>query len=395
MTICGIIAEYDPFHNGHAHHIAETRAALGEDTAVVCAMSGNFVQRGEPAVFEKHARAEAAVLCGADLVLELPLPWAMASAERFADGAVALLEATGVVTHLSFGSESGDLDAMHEIAELLLRPEMDGLIREELASGVSYAAARQRAAETLAGRPAELLSQPNHILGIEYLKAIRRRNAPLTPLTVRRAGAGHDAPGEGAGENPSASWLRQRLAAGEEISSYVPPKAAEVFRRETPVFPETLETALLSRLRMLPGAAFAALPDASEGVENRLCRAAREEPDLGAVLAAAASRRYAVSRLRRMLWGAALGLTGADGAGEPPYLRVLSANARGRALLAEMRAAAALPVITKPAAARELDQGARRVFELEAGATDLFVLGFSDPERRRGGAEWRAGPVIL
>ena len=392
--VAGIVAEYNPFHNGHGYQIARTREALGEETAVVCAMSGSFVQRGEPAVFEKHLRARAALLGGADLVLELPLPWAMASAETFARGAVEILMSTGLVTHLSFGSECGDTTALEGIAALLLRPEMDPLIREGLsAAGLSYAAARQRAAETLAGEPLPALASPNDILGIEYLKSLYYVNSEIVPLAIPRAGAGHDGGGEGA--YPSAAQLRRRLAEGADISASVPPEAAALYAGGTPVFPGTLETALLSRLRMLPDAAVAALPDASEGLHNRLSSAAREEPTLAEILAAAGTKRYPAARLRRMLWGAALGLTREDAAGTPPYLRVLAANKRGRALLAEMRECATLPMVTKPASVRELDGRANRVFALEAAATDFYSLACSDPERRRGGGEWCSVPVML
>lgn len=400
MNVCGIVAEYNPFHNGHQYHIAQTRARLGEDAAIVCAMSGNFVQRGEPAAFPKHARAEAAVRCGADLILELPLPWAMAPAEIFAGGAVSVLAATGVVTHLSFGSECGDVRPLERTAELLLRPEIDPLIREGLSAGLSYAAARQRAAETLAGEPLPVLRAPNDILGVEYLKAILRRKLPLRPVAVRREGDGHDAAPSGGGRAKSGLYLRMRMARETDVSAYLPAAALAVYRRETargggPVLPDALAVPLLSRLRMLTPEAFAALTDADGGIENRLYRAAREEPDLGALFAAAAAKRYPCPRIRRMLWAAGLGLRKEDSAGTPPYLRVLAANGRGRALLADMRGTAALPVLTKSAAARTLDARARRVFGLEAGAADFYALGFPAAARRRGGAEWRSGPVIL
>ena len=380
MKVCGIIAEYNPFHNGHRRHIEQTRERLGAGCAVVCVMSGNFVQRGAPAAFAKHARAEAALRCGVDLVIELPLPWALSSAERFAMGAVALLDAMGVVTHLSFGSESGTIARLAAAAEILLRPELDVFLRAELATGIPYAAARQRAAEKInSGAPLPALERPNDILGIEYLKALRRLRSDIEPLTVQRIGSDHDG-------YASASWIRSRVAAGEDVSAYVP------FAQGRMVNGEALETALLSRLRALPPEAFAALPDAAEGVENRLYRAAREGASLDEILGAAKTKRFAMSRLRRMLWGAALGLRREDASGIPPYLRVLGADAAGRALLARMRTCAALPVLTKPAAARSLDARSRRVFELEAGAADFFALGCED---RRGGAEWRRGPVMV
>lgn len=399
MAVCGIIAEYNPFHNGHAYHIAQSRALLGADSAIVCAMSGNFVQRGSPAVFLKHTRAEAALRCGADLVLELPLPWALASAERFAFGAVSLLASTGVVTHLCFGGESGDLTALRHVSALLARREIDPLIREALGRGLPYAAARQAAAEALSGERLDMMSTPNNILGIEYLKALHTLRAPITPLCIPRRGAEHDAADGGSGIFFSASALRERLKAGGDVSGAVPAAALELFRRETaagrgPVFPERLDDALLSRLRALPWEAFSALPDMSEGLENRLFKTAREAASFDEAVARSKTKRYASSRLRRAFLGAAAGLREKDAAGAPPYLRVLAANARGRALLTRMRETAALPLLTKPAAVRTFNARSRRVFALEAGATDLYTLALPAAEERRGGAEWRTGPVI-
>ena len=166
-NVIGIAAEYNPFHKGHMYQMMRSREMLG-DAALVCVMSGSFVQRGAPAAFGKHARAEAAVRCGADLVLELPLPWALSSAEGFARGCVGLLGALGVVTHMSFGAECGDIAPLREIAQTLLRPELDVRIGEELRAGISYAAARQRALEAFLGaETAALIAAPNNILAVE------------------------------------------------------------------------------------------------------------------------------------------------------------------------------------------------------------------------------------
>lgn len=397
MNICGIVAEYNPFHAGHAYHIEQTRLQLGEETAIVCAMSGNFVQRGEVAILSKNARAAAAVGGGADLVLELPLPWAISSAERFARGAVELLAATGVVTHLSFGSESGDIAALGEAEALLRRPEFGELLTAELSSGVSFAAARQAAAEKLAGDCAGMFSAPNNILAIEYLKAIVAGNLPLQPVTVARAGAGHDS--ADADAMPSASYLRARLAAGEGIEAILPEASADMLRCEcaagrAPVLAEHLETAMLSRLRMLPKSAFSSLPDAGEGLDNRLYKAVHSECSVQGILEAAKSKRYAMSRLRRMLIAAVLGVTAADSEGAPPYLRILAANERGLAVLREMRGCSTLPVITKPAEIHALDARARHIFDLETAATDFYVLGFPDALQRRPELDWQLSPYI-
>ena len=229
MNAVGIICEYNPFHLGHARMLKGLRRQY--DAPLVCAMSGNFVQRGDAAVAHKHARGEMAVRCGADLVLELPTPWAMASAERFAAGGVALLASTGVVSHLAFGSECGDLTALQAAEAALSQPELMPRIRQLLAQGMAYAPARQQAAEEL-GAPPQMLSRPNDILAIEYLKALRRQKAPMEPLAVLRQGAGHD--GAPSGDTASASYLRTLLRSGrtDEALSYLPAPAVQVLRRE-------------------------------------------------------------------------------------------------------------------------------------------------------------------
>lgn len=398
MNISGIISEYNPFHMGHKHHIDQTRKALGEDSGIVCVMSGNFVQRGEPAAFLKNARAEAAVKCGADLVLELPLPWALSSAEGFARGAVEILGAAGVITHLSFGSECGDVFPLENCAKLLLRPEMDAAIKENLEQGISYARARQLAADKLAGGHVSVLESPNNILGIEYIKAIYDLHLDIQPITVRRVGAGHDSREESS--LPSASHLRSMLSDGRDIDQYIPKEAAEVFSREMrlgrgPVMAQALDTAIVSRLRMLPASAYDALPDASEGLGARLCRACKTECDVDAIVSAAATKRYALARLRRMIMCAALGMKAGMNEETPPYIRVLAANERGCAIIKMMHQRSSLPIITKPGEINKLGHEARELFTLESAATDLFSLGFAAREERRGDRDWRVSPYIF
>ena len=194
MSVIGVVAEYNPFHLGHEHHLTETVRQLGDDYPVVCVMSGDFIQRGQAAVYSKFARAEAAISCGVDLVLELPLPWTLLSAEGFARGAIGLLAATGVVTHLSFGSECGEVEPLEQLAELLLEPLFASDIKAELNSdeGISFAVARQRAAAKKVGELACQLETPNNILAVEYIKAIFDQSLHITPMTVQRFGSGHD-----------------------------------------------------------------------------------------------------------------------------------------------------------------------------------------------------------
>ena len=394
MNICGIVCEYNPFHRGHAWQIGEIRRRLGEETGILCVMSGDFVQRGEAAAFEKHARARAAVIGGADLVVELPLPWCVSSAEGFAKGGVELLGAAGIMTHLAFGSECGNLNALAETAELLLRPELDGEIRSGLREGLSYAAARQRGAERLRGHALPELTRPNDILALEYLKALKTQKLSVEPLAIPRRGAAHDSAEESA--FLSASELRGRFRAGEDIADLLPEGVWAALSGDCAAADsDRLETALLSRLRFLPQEAFAVLPDVSEGLENRLYAAVRTAPTPDALLDAASAKRYPRARLRRMLLCAALGVRAEDKQGSPPYLRVLAANARGLELLRLTKDRCTLPVVTKPSAVRELGTEAERIFRLGAEANDLYRLCLPEESARIGDSDWRTGPAIV
>ena len=189
MRIGGVVAEYNPFHNGHAYQLMELRQAGATHIAVV--MSGNFVQRGEPALLDKWTRAEAALLCGADLILELPLPYGAATAERFAFGAVSLLEGLGCVDLLGFGCESGDLPALQRAARAVEDPEVYEAVRERMAEGISFAAAREEAVRERWGEAGDALRRPNDILAVEYLRQLGRLGSPIRPVAVGQIGRAH------------------------------------------------------------------------------------------------------------------------------------------------------------------------------------------------------------
>ncbi len=399
MAAAGIIAEYNPLHLGHCCQLRRLRALLGEETPVICAMSGNFVQRGDFALLGKHARAEAAVRSGADLVLEIPLSWACAPAERFAQGGVEVLLGTGLVTDLVFGSESADAGAIRSAAEALLGPDFPEALRRELAGPHSFAAARQRALAGLIGEEgAEVLSRPNDILAVEYAKALSREGSEVHLVPILRQGAGHDQDG---GEYPSAGSIRRMIQEGrraEALAAMAPAMRelyeAEEARGRAPVFAAGAERAILAQLRRMGEADFLALDAGGEGLGNRLAAAAREAASLEELLDRAKTKRYAYSRLRRLALWAYLGLRPETLPARVPYLRPLAMNQRGRALLAEARRRAALPILTKPADVRRLSPEAQAVFRREVLATDLYTLAFpGDPAP--GGAEWREGPRVL
>ena len=399
MAAAGIIAEYNPLHLGHCCQLRRLRALLGEETPVICAMSGNFVQRGDFALLGKHARAEAAVRSGADLVLEIPLSWACAPAERFAQGGVEVLLGTGLVTDLVFGSESADAGAIRSATEALLGPDFPEALRRELAGPHSFAAARQRALAGLIGEEgAEVLSRPNDILAVEYAKALLREGSEVHLVPILRQGAGHDQDG---GEYPSAGSIRRMIQEGRraEALAAMAPAMREIYEAEeargrAPVFAAGAERAILAQLRRMGEADFLALDAGGEGLGNRLAAAAREAASLEEVLDRAKTKRYAYSRLRRLALWAYLGLRPETLPARVPYLRPLAMNQRGRALLAEARRRAALPILTKPADVRRLTPEAQAVFRREVLATDLYTLAFpGDPAP--GGAEWREGPRVL
>ena len=402
MNAAGIIVEYNPLHMGHVHLLRETRRILGEDTAILCCMSGDFVQRGDFALLRRQARAKAAVQSGADLVLELPLPWAVSSAEGFARGAVETLLSTNVLTHLAFGSECGDGAALQRVAAALQSEEFPALLRQELKVGDSFAAARERSVgKRLSPEDAALLQSPNNILGIEYCKALLDCKSTVEPLTIRRVGAAHDAK-EAQGTIASASAIRTLLKEGEKerALSLMAPAMKEAYLEEkaagrAPVLWQNSERAILARLRSMRREDFAALDQGKEGLYNRLYEASRTAAGVEELLAAAKTKRYAYARLRRMVLWAYLGLKPAEIPQHPVYLRPLAMNDRGRAVLAKMRKEAALPILTKPADVRRLGPEAQRLFAMEAAAADLYSLSYPDLAAARGDALWKEGPVLL
>ena len=324
----GIVCEYNPFHLGHRKQIDSIREKFGANTGIICAMSGNYVQRGHPAVFDKTIRAEAAIRCGADLVVELPVTTSLSSAEGFAAGGVAVL--SRLCDGLCFGAETADLRQLLGTAEALLSEDFPKLLRRELDTGRSFPAARQAALEKM-GLPGAILESPNNILAVEYCKAILRQSSPMQPLPIFREGSYHAK--EAHFENPSATSLRIRLQNGLEISEYLPEPAGRVFAGAPIHTLEAGQRAVLSRLRTMEDAEFEVLPFGSEGLWRKLMRESRTQATLEAIAAAVKSKRYTRSRIDRMILCAFLGITAPMLEAEIPYVRVLAFNDRGREIL--------------------------------------------------------------
>lgn len=386
MDAVGVVCEFDPLHRGHERLL---RRAGESGRVLVCAMSGNFTQRGGAACVEKFARAEMAVRCGADLVVELPTPWAMATAEKFADGGVSLLAQCGVKA-LYFGSECGDTDALWATAEALLRADVHRAIRLEMDGGLPYAAARQAVLERETGLGA-LLAQPNNTLAVEYLKAIRRRGLAADAVTVRREDGGHHG-------SASASHIRALLAAGQEAKAFalMPPQAADILGREmkkglAPADPARLERAMLARLRLMNEQDFVSYDSGGEGLYRRVYRAVQEGGSLGDILTRTTTKRYPTARVRRMLWAVFLGL---EAPGEDiPYVRILAATEAGRRLLRQMQDAG-VPVLTKAADVGRLGPSAEALFTREARRTDVYALACPGSPLPCG-SDWRRTPTMI
>lgn len=401
MKICGIIVEYNPFHNGHLYQIEETRRMLGPDTAVVCCMSGDFVQRGEAAVMDKTRRAKAAVMSGADLVLSLPLRWSLSSAQGFADGAIHILGMAGA-EHISFGAEDDDVEALSEIAGLIAEKSViDGTLATMMGSGVSYARARERELYKRIKDRASLISTPNNILAVEYLRAVRQQGLDISPVAVKRTGAAHD------GDTPdgviaSASYIRQLARGGrlDEAAGFMPPQSLEQLRQAAHegaamLDLSRLDCAMTAVLKRCSIEQLSKLPDASEGLEHRLYDAIQAGVDLEDICGGAKTKRYAYSRIRRMLYCAFLGIEKKPAGSLPGYTRVLAFNDRGRQVLSAVEQREDFVFITKPAAAKRLPEEERAGFELEAAASaayDLALPGYRDLPR---GREWTCGPIYI
>lgn len=381
MKTYGIIAEYNPFHNGHYYHIEETRKRTGCD-AVVALMSGDFVQRGEPALLDKWTRAEAAVRGGADLVLELPAVFACSSAEGFAGAGVGILNGLGVVDGLSFGVEADPAEGLVTLAEWLAEetPAYQEELKKGLSEGLSYARARSEAVRRLAGNAAEReISQPNNILAVEYLKQMKRLNSPLKPVMITRKDSGYHSV-DILEEMAGAGWIRDRIRSGirlRELCAYYPEDLKEIYSRKEEADPEDLFPLLLYALRTRKD--LADIDGVTEGLENRAARAALQAENLEDLLGLIKSKRYSLTAVRRMLIRILLGITKDDmtemqNAGQYA-VRVLGFNARGASLIREItRLDGPVKLITNVNRQRPEEKALKMMMAYDSIASDLYDL---------------------
>lgn len=369
MKITAIISEFNPFHKGHKHLIDKARE--NGATHIIAVMSGNFVQRGEGAVFSKWDRAETALENGVDLVIENSLIFATSSAQRFAFGGVGVINGLGCVDEIAFGSESGDVEKLESVAEVIADNEFAEEIQKYLKDGLSFPKAREKAIkEKYCEEYGEILSSPNNILACEYISECRKANLDINFFTVPRIGAGHDSDIENNGFS-SASYLRELM----KIDVASTDEIFETTRKKCKGFDFTkMELSILVKLRNFTTDDFADLPDVTEGMENRLYSAAQKAVSLSEFYEFVKTKRYTHSRIRRICLYAFLGITKEDVSVDVPYLRVIGLNDKGREILKIAKDTASLPIVMKYSDVKSLDTIARKVFDIESKATDIFAL---------------------
>lgn len=415
MPVTGIVAEYNPFHLGHLYHLQETKKQL-PDNKIICVISGHFLQRGEPALLNKWARAEMAVAGGADLVLELPVLYSCRSAYWFGRGGLELLNATKLVTHISFGVENDNIAALEQTANVLVEegPDFQEYLRQSLQQGFSYPRARSLALEKLLGKGAgEIWSNPNNVLALAYLRVLKELNLPLTPLPIKRSGTDYNKSQLEPGKYPSATAIRTLLNsypwhqfpdALAAAQTYLPPATVSIMAREyqegrCPVQFESLAPQILTLLRRSSVLELSQLIEVKEGLENRLHEAALTSVTLADFLSQVKTKRFTYTRLQRFLIHLLLNYTKEKEtalAGGPPYLRVLAFNEAGQALLRRIKTKTSLPIINKGGHSNNQavsSEHFRSFWEMDVLASNLYSLLYPTLTARTGGADYLLSPV--
>lgn len=368
--IAGIVCEYNPFHNGHLYHIEKTKA-LGADY-IVAVMSGNFVQRGECAVTDKWLRAEAAVKCGADVVIDLPVPWSCGSAESFARGSIGLLSHFGIDA-LSFGSESDDVEVLINAARAAADEEVGKLLKKKMAQGMSYPVALCESAGELYGEEVkEILSCPNSTLAVEYIKALSELSPGTKIMPVKRKGSGHDSD---VTVDSFASASKIRGMENRELwKEYMPDKALELFGKADIYRMKNAERAILSSLREMKKEEYGLYITDSTGLVSRIYEGVKEAAGLDELYERVKSKNYTHSRIRREILNLYLKIPKELSAEKPPYMRILAVNERGLSLLCGAKENSSVPIVTRHGEMLSLTEKGKQVYELQCTSSDKYGL---------------------
>lgn len=372
MSVIGIVCEFNPFHNGHKYLIDSVK---GDNDIVVAVMSGNFVQRGEPAIFSKEIRTKAALLSGVDIVLELPFVYATASAEYFAFNAVKILSDFGC-EKIAFGTENADVSSLTRAVDIITKEDFDKEVQSFYTGGISFPAARQMAFDKYKVECG--ISTPNNILAIEYIKAIRKLNSKLEVVTVNRKGAGYN-DNFAVGEFASATHIRDLIRKKESFESFVPENVfglyCDAIENGKYLSAYKFELSALSVLRSKLNDDFSDIANISEGLDNRIKSAINNHNSLEELYDEIKTKRYTYTRIKRAVLSVVFGVKSNDLDIAAPYCRVLGFNTKTSNVMGSLARNSKIPFVASYSDIVKLQNPeADRVFELENNSTDLYNL---------------------
>ena len=393
-NVLGIISEYNPFHNGHLHHLNESKRISHSDYSIAI-MTGNFTQRGEPSIVDKWSKAKMAIESGVDLVIELPTLYAISSAENFASGAIKILNSLGIVDYISFGSECDDISVLNDVANVLCAEpdEYKTLLSHELSKGVSFPKAREKALMMYLNnvrRFANVLSSPNNILGIEYLKALKRQKSNIQPITIKREGSNHNDNTISKYEKFASASAIRNLCLSDDISilkNVMPESSFDILNDSIKKGNivnnlSAFDKEIIYTLRKMSTDEIANLPDVSEGLEFAIKSAANECNSVVELLSIINTKRYTKTRIQRILLYAILGITKKDmqiSKNIVPYIRILGFNDKGKGILSEIsKRNRKLELVSS--VKKFMDKGPNKnlklMMEKDIWATNVYTLGY-------------------
>lgn len=401
MKTVAIVTEYNPFHSGHKYQIDCIREHFGPDTRIIAVMSGNFTQRGEVAILDKAERAKNAIDAGVNLVIELPFPFSISSAELFASAAIRIIDRLGIVDYLAFGSEDGNTERLVEYARNCSSSEylekLQELIKNE--SGEGYPPLCERAYKLAFGEGVTLVTMtPNNILGIEYIKALLEIESKVKPVAFLRRGADYNEEIDKESIHQSASGIRGALLSGDNSAlEYVPDttKQSVLECRKNGTFPvdnSALSTAIIASIRLNPPSTMTHIHDVGGGLYNRLYASAQEATDLGTLITLTETKKYTTARIRRAIWYSFLGVTSSDVKEAPEYTQVLGMDEVGMSMLKEIGKQSSLPIVTKPSRDSLLLEVGKRQLGNSQRADSVFEL--CKPSPGKGDASLRFSPYV-
>ncbi|MGI6587637.1 MAG: nucleotidyltransferase [Peptococcia bacterium] len=414
MNVIGIIAEYNPFHNGHLYHLQTAKKRTAAE-GVICVLSGNFLQRGEPALTNKWARAKMAIQNGVDLVFELPVLYATHSAYWFARGGIETLAHTGIVSHLAFGVETVNPTLFQKAATFLAEepPSYQQRLQELLQTGLSFPQARIQALPPELSCHSQILQSPNNILALTYLQILQEQNLSLSPVMIKRQGADYLDKTLSPNSFPSATAIRNHLTQSptkfltllQDVTSYLPPATLEILQEEytrgqTPIFLNQLTPQLMTLLRRTTKKELQQIVDISEGLENRILQTAHQVTNLQDFLTHLKTKRFTYTRLQRFLIHLFINYTKEQERclqNGPPYLRLLGFSPHGQELLKKIKKKSSLPLITKGAHLHKYlhnNPTVRCFWDMDVRATNLYTLLYPNFTARKGNLDYLQKPIF-